>query len=114
LTSYGSGSTQQKVTVPAVPFLYTSCRSGPTGYMDDGVTPKIFQLLVFFSVADPGCLSRIPDPKKPIPDPGVKKAPDPRSRIRIRNTGFFDTQPQHFDNFRLAIVCIFELNFKNG
>ncbi len=23
-----------------------------------------------------------------IPDPGVKKAPDPGSRIRIRNTGF--------------------------
>jgi hypothetical protein len=23
-----------------------------------------------------------------IPDPGVKKAPDPVSRIRIRNTGF--------------------------
>jgi len=25
--------------------------------------------------------------KKPIPDPGVQKAPDPGSRIRIRNTG---------------------------
>jgi hypothetical protein len=23
-----------------------------------------------------------------IPDPGVKKAPNPGSRIRIRNTGF--------------------------
>jgi hypothetical protein len=31
---------------------------------------------------DPGCSSRIPDPDAdflPIPDPGVKKAPDPRS-----------------------------------
>jgi hypothetical protein len=29
--------------------------------------------------------------KKPfrIPDPGVKKAPDPGSRIRIRNTGLY-------------------------
>jgi hypothetical protein len=27
--------------------------------------------------------------KKPIPDPGVKKAPDPGSRIRIRNTDIF-------------------------
>jgi hypothetical protein len=34
------------------------------------------------SVADPGCLSRIPDPDfypSRIPDPGVKKAPDPGS-----------------------------------
>ncbi len=106
--------------------------------------------MVFDSVADPGCLSRIPDPgsdffpsripdpgsqirtvsipdpgsssknlsiltpKKAlknkirvvhpgsrirmltfshpgsrIPDPGVKKAPNPGSRIRIRNTGFW-------------------------
>jgi hypothetical protein len=41
---------------------------------------------------DPGCSSRIriPDPDPdflPIPDPGVKKATDPGSRIRIRNTG---------------------------
>jgi hypothetical protein len=32
------------------------------------------------SVADSGCLSR-------IPDPGFKKAPDPGSQIRIGNTG---------------------------
>jgi hypothetical protein len=41
---------------------------------------------------DPGCSSRIPDPDpyfypSRIPDPGVKKAPDPGSRIGIRNTG---------------------------
>jgi hypothetical protein len=39
---------------------------------------------------DPGCSSRIRMltiyPSR-IPDPGVKKAPDPGSRIRIRNTG---------------------------
>jgi hypothetical protein len=32
--------------------------------------------------ADPGCSSRIPDPDLvflPIPDPGIKKAPDPGS-----------------------------------
>ncbi len=34
-----------------------------------------------------GLESEIRDPKKSIPDPGVKKASDPRSRIRIRNTG---------------------------
>ncbi len=41
---------------------------------------------------DPGCSSRIPDPDanflpSRIPHPGVKKAPNPGSRIRIRNTG---------------------------
>jgi hypothetical protein len=41
---------------------------------------------------DPGCSSRIPDPDADflpsrISDPGVKKAPNPGSRIRIRNTG---------------------------
>ncbi len=39
----------------------------------------------------------IRDPEKTysgsrIPDPGVKKAPDPRSRIRIRNTGKSETR----------------------
>jgi hypothetical protein len=37
-------------------------------------------------VWDPGSGIRGLDPGKPIPDPGVKKAPDPGSRIRIRNT----------------------------
>jgi hypothetical protein len=42
---------------------------------------------------DPGCSSRIPDPDADflpsrIPDPGVKKAPNPGSRIRIRNTEY--------------------------
>jgi hypothetical protein len=40
---------------------------------------------------NPGCSSRIPDPDADflpsrIPDQGVKKAPNPGSRIRIRNT----------------------------
>jgi hypothetical protein len=40
---------------------------------------------------DPCCSSRIPDPDADffpsrIPDPGVKKAPNPGSRIRTRNT----------------------------
>jgi hypothetical protein len=39
---------------------------------------------------DPGCSSRIRMltfyPSR-IPDPGIKKPPDPGSRIRIRNTG---------------------------
>ncbi len=44
-------------------------------------------------VVHPG--SRIPDPDADflpsrIPDPGVKKVPNPGSRIRIRNTGSYD------------------------
>jgi hypothetical protein len=43
---------------------------------------------------DPGCSSRIPDPDadflpSQIPDPRLKKAPNPGSRIRIRNTENF-------------------------
>jgi hypothetical protein len=46
---------------------------------------------------DPGCSSRIPDPDADflpsrIPDPGVKKAPNPGSRIRIRNTARNQTE----------------------
>jgi hypothetical protein len=39
-----------------------------------------------YSVADPGCLSRIPDSKFSIPDPGFmfKKIPESRIRIRIK------------------------------
>jgi hypothetical protein len=44
-----------------------------------------------FKRYDPGCSTRIPDPDADflpsrIPDPGVKKAPNPGPRIRIRNT----------------------------
>jgi hypothetical protein len=50
---------------------------------------KFFNMLSNIWVWDPG--SGIRDPEKTysgsrIPDPGVKKAPDPGSRIRIRNT----------------------------
>jgi hypothetical protein len=70
---------------------------------------------LFTSVADPGCLSRIPDPtflvipdpgsgsrilhgwdpgsgknSSRIPDPWGKKAPDPGSRIR--NTAIYDKE----------------------
>ncbi len=39
-------------------------------------------------VVHPGSGTPNPDPDfLPIPDPGVKKAPDPESPIRIRNTG---------------------------
>jgi hypothetical protein len=48
---------------------------------------------------DPGCLSWVPDPDADfypsrIPDPGVKKAPDPGSRIRIRNTAVYSLRRQ--------------------
>ncbi len=45
-------------------------------------TQKIVTKLSKIWVWDPGSDVR----KKPIPDPGVKKAPDPGSRIWIRNT----------------------------
>jgi hypothetical protein len=35
------------------------------------------------SVADPGCLSRIPNPIFPIPDPGLTNVPDPNLHQRI-------------------------------
>jgi hypothetical protein len=66
--------------------------------------------------------SGIPDPDPdflPIQDPGVKKAPKPGSRIRIRNTGICEKYFEHKFNFllssRLQIVegCIFlrEISF---
>jgi hypothetical protein len=33
-----------------------------------------------------------------IPDPGVKKAPGPGSRIRIRNTGCFTSYCEYYVN----------------
>jgi hypothetical protein len=40
-----------------------------------------------FSVADPGCLSRIPDPNFSVPDSGSRvkmiQDPDPHKRIKI-------------------------------
>ncbi len=55
-------------------------------------TQKIGTKLSKIGVWDPG--SEIRDPEKTysgsrIPDPGVKKAPDPGSRIRIRNTNLY-------------------------
>jgi hypothetical protein len=58
------------------------------------LTPKKAKIWFLSSKKyDPGCSSRIPDldadflPSR-IPDPGVKKVPNPGSRIRIRNTGY--------------------------
>ncbi len=57
---------------------------------------------------DPGCSSRIPDPDTDflpsrIPDPGVKKVPNPGSRIRIRNTGIRDEHSGSATTLGLAI-----------
>ncbi len=43
------------------------------------------------SVADPGCLSRKPDPNFSIPDPGsgVKKIPNPEFLIRIKEFKYY-------------------------
>ncbi len=53
-------------------------------------TKKIVKKLLKIWSWDPGSEIRDPGSGKNlfrIPDPGVKKAPDPGSRIRIRNTG---------------------------
>ncbi len=44
---------------------------------------QIIYTVLISSVADPGCLSRIPDPNFSIQDPGSKKfwIPDPHQRI---------------------------------
>ncbi len=42
------------------------------------------------SVADPGCLSRIPDPTFSIPDPGSELSPS--YRIRIKEFKYFNPQ----------------------
>jgi hypothetical protein len=55
-------------------------------------TQKIVTKLSKIWVRDPGSGIRDPGSGKNlfrIPDPGVKKAPDPGSWIRIRNTAFF-------------------------
>jgi hypothetical protein len=60
-------------------------------------TQKIFNMLSNIWVWDPGSGIRDPGSGKTlfrIPDPGVKKALDPGSRIRIRNT-VCDNLPSH-------------------
>ncbi len=49
-------------------------------------TQKIVTKLSKIWVWDPGSGKNL----FRIPDPGVKKAPDPGSQIRIRNTGFYE------------------------
>ncbi len=66
-SGYGSGSTSQKVTVPTVPVPV------PQHCFPDPECSRIWNAL-------PGSGMLFPDPDLdflPIPDPGVKKAPDP-------------------------------------
>jgi hypothetical protein len=46
-------------------------------------------------------------PGSRIPDPGVKKAPNPGNRIRIRNTAFFNIQLGDFLEFFLLLHTVF-------
>jgi hypothetical protein len=60
---------------------------------------------------DPGCSSRIPDPDADllpsrIPDPGVKKALDPGSWIRIRNIAYCTGTV-----FSLYVTVPYSMNF---
>ncbi len=87
--------------IPDPTFFHPESRIRTASIPDPGSASKNLSILTpkktkkwFLSSRkyDPGCLSRIPDPDADfypsrIPDPGVKKALDPGSRIRIRNTG---------------------------
>jgi hypothetical protein len=86
--------------IPDPTFFHPGSRIRSVSITDPGSSSKNLSILtpkkpkkLFLSSKkyDPGCSSRIPDPDADfltsrIPDPGVKKAPDPVSRIRIRNT----------------------------
>ncbi len=52
-----------------------------------GTSPGQFSLLEYFSVADPACLFRIPDPNFSIPDPGSRmlSLKDPNSGSASKN-----------------------------
>jgi hypothetical protein len=83
--------------IPDPTFFHPGSRIRTVSIPDPGSASKYFNLTPkktkkwFLSSRkyDPGCSSRIRmltfSPSR-IPDPGVKKAPDPGSRIRIRNT----------------------------
>jgi hypothetical protein len=88
--------------IPDPTFFHPDSRVRTVSIPDPGSSSKNLSILTpkkakkwFLSSKkyDPGCSSRIPDPDADflpsrIPDPGVKKAPSPGSRIRIRNTGY--------------------------
>ncbi len=83
--------------IPDPTFFHPGSRTRTVSIPDPGSSSKNLSILTpqktkkwFLSSKkyDPGCSSRIPDPDAdflPIPDSGVKKAPNPGSRIR--NTG---------------------------
>jgi hypothetical protein len=69
-----------------------------------------FLLILYTSVADPGCLSRIPDPDfypSRIPDPG-SRIPDPKTATKERGEKKFDVIPFHVaTNFaKLYIILV--------
>jgi hypothetical protein len=94
----GSGMWLSRIPDPT--FFHPGSRIRTVCIPDPGSTAKNLSILTqkkpkkwFLSSRkyDPGCSSRIRMltfyPSR-IPDPGIKKAPDPGSRIRIRNIGF--------------------------
>ncbi len=90
--------------IPDPTFFHPGSRIRTVSIPDPGSSSKNLSILTpkkakksFLSSKknDPGCSSRIPDPKADflpsrILDPGVKKAPNPGSRIR--NTAIFFTK----------------------
>jgi hypothetical protein len=88
--------------IPDPTFYHPGSELSPSRIPDPGSSSKNLSILTpqkrkkwFLSSKkyDPGCSSRIPDQDADflpswIPDPGVKKAPNPGSRIRIRNTDY--------------------------
>jgi hypothetical protein len=82
-------------------------------------TQKIFTKLSQIWLWDPG--SGVRDPgsgirKKPkklfrIPDPGVKKAPDPGSWIRIRNTANEEINRRRIKNYTPKLFFMYEKTY---
>jgi hypothetical protein len=65
---------------------------------------------ILLSVADPGCLSRIPDPDfypSRIPDPG-SRIPDPKTPTKDRGEKFFFVKPYFVaTNFTKVNIILF-------
>jgi hypothetical protein len=79
----GVGSREMSCTLPLQ--IKKNCGTDHRGI--DPKRPTLVFFLVPISVADPGCLSRIPDPHFSIPDPGSRSKrfripdSDPHQRI---------------------------------
>jgi hypothetical protein len=100
--------------IPDPTFFHPGSRIRTVSIPDPGSSSKNLSILTLKKAKkwllsskkyDPGCSSRIPDPDADffpsrIPDPGVKKAPNPGSRIRIRNTVYMNDKQSEITDLR--------------